>query len=215
MKFDKLYLQLLENFNSVDDIDFDFTISIADSAMQNIFAAMWANWMEFEVPKNHDEYINLSQNDILEIAPRYDSFLSKSEQRQLENWTYDTLTKFEEANGGVDIKQLYIKALEADGQSLEDYDEQYSSQETFVLLVIMKMLGEGISWEDNHEVVNFIYPHVEISYLEFPSFREFEKDEDLDDTDEEPENWEFSGEEWKNDYNPRTSGDEWKNADDD
>jgi hypothetical protein len=212
MKFDELYFKLLENFNNLDDIDFDFTMSIADSAMQNIFAAMWANWMETEVPKNHDEYVNLSQNDILEIAPKYDSFLSKIEQQRLEDWTYDALTKFEEANGGADIKQLYIKALEADGQSLDDYDERYSSEETFILLVIMKMMGQGVSWEDNHESPNFRYPHVDISYLQFPSFKEFEKEEDID---EEPEDWEFSGEEWKDGFNPKTSGEEWKNIDDD
>ncbi len=44
----------------------------------------------------------------------------------------------------------------------------------------------------------------------FPS--EFEKEEDID---EEPEDWEFSGEEWKDGFNPKTSGEEWKNIDDD
>lgn len=206
MTFNDLYKYLKENFNELDDVDFDFTISISDDAMQNIFAMIWGDWMEQEVPRDSDEYINLSGNDILEIAPKYSEFLSKKEQRQLEDKVYGMLTSFEEANGNTDIKELYKRALEVDGQSLDDYDERYSSPERFAWLVIMKMLGHGISWEDDHEKPNFKYPYSEISYLEFPSFKEFEKEDE--DSDYDPED--YAGEEWKDNYNPDTAGEEWK-----
>lgn len=206
MTFNDLYKYLKENFNELDDVDFDFTISISDDAMQNIFAMIWADWMEQEVPRDSDEYVNLSGNDILEIAPKYNEFLSKKEQRQLEDKVYGMLTSFEEANGNTDIKELYKRALEIDGQSLDDYDERYSSPERFAWLVIMKILGHGVSWEDDHEKPNFKYPHSEISYIEFPSFKEFEKENE--DSDYDPED--YAGEEWKDNYDPDTAGEEWK-----
>lgn len=206
MTFNDLYKYLKENFNELDDVDFDFTISVSDDAMQNIFAMIWGDWMEQEVPRDSDEYVNLSGNDILEIAPKYNEFLSKKEQRQLEDKVYGMLTSFEEANGNTDIKELYKRALEVDGQSLDDYDERYSSPERFAWLVLMKMFGHGVSWEDDHEKPNFKYPRSEISYLEFPSFKEFEKEDE--DSDYDPED--YAGEEWKDNYDPDTAGEEWK-----
>jgi hypothetical protein len=210
MTFNDLYKYLKENFNELDDVDFDFTISVSDDAMQNIFAMIWADWMEQEVPRDSDSYVNLSGNDILEVAPKYNEFLSKKEQRRLEDKVYGMLTSFEEANGNTDIKELYKRALEVDGQSLDDYDERYSSPERFAWLVVMKILGHGISWEDDHEKPNFKYPYSEISYHEFPSFKEFEKEED---SDYDPED--YAGEEWKDNYDPDTAGEEWKKGYDD
>jgi hypothetical protein len=212
MTFNDLYKYLKENFDDLSDIDFDFTISVSDDALQNIFAMIWADWMEQEVPRDAEEYVNMSGQEITDIAPKYNQFLSKEEQRDLEDKVYGMLTKFEEANGNTDIKQLYKKALEIDGQNLDDYDERYSSPERFAWLVIMKMLGHGVSWEDDHKNPNFKYPYSEISYFEFPSFKEFEKE---DDSDDEPEDWEFSGEEWKDNYDPKNAGEEWKKRNDD
>lgn len=203
MKFNDLYNYITENFQDLENVDFDFTVSVSDAALQYIFAMMWADWMEQEVPQDSEQYVRLSGKEITEVAPNYADFLSEREQRELEDKVYGLLTKFEEANGGTDIKELYKKALEVDGQSLEDQDERYSSPERFAWLVIMKMLGHGVSWEDDHEEPNFKYPHAEISYLEFPSFEEFEKEERGIDVD-------YEGESWKDSYDPDKSGDEWK-----
>jgi hypothetical protein len=207
MNFNKLYNFLIENFQDLENVDFDFTVSVSDAALQYIFAMMWADWMENEVPKGSEHHVSLRGKEITDVAPNYADFLSEKEQRELEDKIYGFLTSFEEANGGTDIKELYKRALEIDGQSLDDYDERYSSPEKFAWLVVMKMLGHGVSWEDDHEKPNFKYPHVEISYLEFSSFREFEKEES-DDYDPE----DYAGEEWKDNYDPDTAGDEWKNG---
>jgi hypothetical protein len=195
MKFDQLCKYIIENFEDPNEVDFNFTISVSDAALQYIFAMMWSDWMVQEVPQDADEYVNLSGTEITDVAPKYTVFLSKYEQRELENKVYSMLTKFEESNGNTDIKELYKKALEVDGQSIDDYDERKSSPERFAWLIIMRMLGHGVSWEDDHRNPYFKYPHSEISYYEFPSFKEFEKETDSDD---ELEDWESEGEEWKN-----------------
>jgi len=52
MNFEKLYSIIRENFS--DEIDLDFTTDAVDKAAQYIFASLWADWIEQEVPEDSD-----------------------------------------------------------------------------------------------------------------------------------------------------------------
>jgi len=204
MKFSELLKIVNENF--IEEIDLDFTTDAVDKAAQYIFASLWADWIEQEVPESDPNYVKLGGNDILEIAPPYTTFMKRGDAERLENKIYGMIESFESANGK-DLKHLYSNALIVDGQSIDDHYEE-SSPENFVFLTLMKMIGSGIGWTDNHEDPGYKHPYTEISYLEFPdSFQEIENPEDEE--DEELEDWELEGEDWK-DGNYST-GDEWKN----
>lgn len=203
------FLQLLKLITESDELDFDisFVENAIDSASQQIFASLWAEWMESEVPRAHELYVSMSGADILEIAPNYRKFLSKKDCDHLENMISDALSRFEELNESRDIKELYEYAIRVDNQEIDDVDSN-STPETFVFMVIMKMLGHGISWEDSHESPHFKYPYIEISYYHFESFPTDLKD-DEDDDEDMIEDWEREGEGWK-DEDYRDTGDDWK-----
>lgn len=203
MKFNQLYSIIKENF--LDEVDLDFTTDAVDKAAQYIFASLWADWIEQEVPEGHSQHVKLGGNDIIEVAPQYRSFMKKHDADSLENKIYGMVETFERLNGA-DLKDLYLNALRVDGQSIDDYSEE-SSPENFVFLTLMKMIGSGISWSDSHEDPGYKHSYTEISYLEFPdSFQEIEvPDED----EEETEDWDMEGEDWKD--GNYSSGDEWKN----
>jgi hypothetical protein len=205
MNFNKLIKILLEDY---DAFDISETVEFTDMAVQNIFATLWGDWIENNSQKSAKYRGILSGNDIMEIAPHYTKFLKPKEQRSLENKIYSAIAIFEEANRNIDILKLYEYAMKADGQDPENPDDR-STKEMFGYYVLMKMLGHGVSWEDDHEKPGFAYPHIEISYLEFPqSFHEIEDDEESE--DDEIEEWEKEGEEWREDDFDADSGEEWK-----
>lgn len=209
MKFDDFVKPYLENLQTPD---LQESVEFADKATQNIFASMWADWVE-ENAKHSEKYRHLLQGkDVLEIAPSYEEFMKPREKRQLEDKIYGFIASFEEANNNADVLDLYKHALVVDGQSL-DNPSTGSTPEMFGFYIIMKMLGHGVAWEDDHKEAGFKYPHVEVSYLEFPdSFHEIEPDEDDEDLEDDDDisEWEREGEGWKgDDFNPN-SGDEWK-----
>lgn len=203
MNFDELYKIIKEDF--LDEVDLDFTTEAVDKAAQYIFASLWADWINQEVPEGHPQHVRISGNDITEIAPPYRSFMKKHDADSLENKIYGMVENFESVNGK-DLKDLYAHALIVDGQSIDDHYEE-SSPENFVFLTLMKMTGDGIAWTDDHEDPGYKHPYTEISYLEFPdSFQEIDVPDDEE--EEEMEDWEFEGEDWKDgDY---STGDEWK-----
>lgn len=196
MNFNKLINHILEDYES---FDFSETVEFTDMAVQNIFATLWGDWIENNSQKSAKYRGILSGNDVMEIAPHYTKFLKPKEIRSLENKIYGAIATFEEANKNTDILKLYEYALRMDGQDPQNPDGQ-STKEMFGYYVLMKMLGHGVSWEDNHAKPGFRYPHIEISYLEFPqSFHEIEDDNQEDESEEDE--WEDddddAGEEWK------------------
>lgn len=210
MKFDDYVKPYLENMR---EPDLDATIQFADTATQAMFASIWGDWIE-ENSRHSVKYRGIiSGKDLLEIAPHYSEFMKPREKRQLEDKIYGFIARFEEANGNNDILDLYNKALQIDGQYTQEEPDSNSTPEMFGYNVIMKMLGAGISWEDDHKDAGFNYPHVELSYLEFPeSFHEIEPDEEEEDFDDEIEDddWKREGEDWKGDDFRKDSGDDWK-----
>lgn len=201
MKFEELYNLIKENFENVDELDLDFFTENLDSATQIVFSLLWADWMD-SLPESSENKVSLMGTDITEVAPDYNSFMKPSERESLENKTYSMISEFEDLNKK-DIKQLYFDALIADDQDIEDPDER-STPHYFFYYTLFKIMGHGISWNDNHKNPGFRYPYYELTYYDFPeSFpEENEKDE---------EDWENEGEEWKGvDYDPN-SGDWWKN----
>jgi hypothetical protein len=205
MKFKKLYKLVVEQSDEDFEMDLSFLEDAIDSASQHIFTLTWANWMDFEVPRNHPKFVSFMGMDLEDIAPIYTQFLTKEESKQLEEKISEILTRFQEANGNKDMRELYEYALSVDGLTRDDVD-RHSTPEMFAYLVIMKCLGHGVSWEDDHKSPNFRYPHTEISYHEFPeSFPTNLKQEEEDVAD-----WEREGEEWRGeDY--RDTSDDWKN----
>lgn len=204
------FLELLRLIKENDELGFDlaFIGDAIDSAAQNIFASLWADWMDNEVPRGHELYVSMSGSDILEIAPRYDKFLTKSDSEHLERLISNALSSFEESNGSRDLKDLYEYAIGVDNQEIDDVDSD-STPETFGFLIIMRMLGHGISWEDSHKSPGFKYPHLEISYFEFSSFPSDLKEEEEEDGDDEYDTWESEGEGWR-DEDYRDSSEDWK-----
>jgi len=191
--FDQIVKMILEN---IYDFDLESTNKFADMAMQNIFATLWADWVE-EKEKHSSEYRGLlSGKDILEIAPKYDKFLKGKDLKRFENKIIEMIRKFEEANGRKDILDLYKIAIDIDNQEINSVDEQ-STPEMFGFYILMRMLGHGISWEDDHVSPNFRYPSTELSYLEFPdSFPEPEMEYDMSNDEEEEEDDDADW--WKN-----------------
>jgi hypothetical protein len=208
MKFDDFVKPFLEN---MAEPDLDASVEFADKATQTIFASLWADWVE-ENAKHAEKYRHiLSGNDILEIAPAYEAFMKPREKRQLEDKIYGMIAKFEEANGNTDILDLYKLAIQLDGQDMNNLSAG-ATPEMFGFYVLMRMLGHGVSWEDDHKNAGFKYPHAEVSYLEFPeSFHDIEPD-DRDEDEDDDEEWEHEGEGWKGDDYKPGGGDEWKNS---
>lgn len=232
MDFKKLIL-LIESDEDISE--FSAYADYLDKGVQSMFAGIWADWVDNEggirdgFPK-----ANLSGMDILEIAPSYEKFLTPSDRLSLEKTVYSMISKFEEANGQRDITELYEDALKADGQTLDDAD---ADLEEFIFLVLMRMQGSGISWEDDHESAGFKYPYSELSYMmfsdeSFPAKNEEDnyEEEDEDDSEWNPEKdkemdklfmmddemseWENEGEEWKGGNNDHRTSEKWKYGDD-
>lgn len=176
------------NGESLDDIDLEKTEAFLSYCTQSLFAVLWADWTENET----DEHI---RGNILEKAPVYADKMSPDEAKQLESKTESLIEEFERANDNEDILFLYRYAIELDQQQPSSVDDR-STLEMFGLMVILKMLGEGVSWEDDHNDPVFDYPNAEASYLEYPdSFptrgeepQEEEEQEEVDDW-ENPDFW--------------------------
>lgn len=205
-QFDHFIKNIIEENFDIDYIN--NTVEFVDKAAQSIFAGLWADWMQEEVPKSSKYFQNLSGEEVTDFAPPFEKFLKGKELQQFEDYIYEFITQFEEANDNQDINELYAKALEFDGQDPENIDER-SSKEMFGYYIIMRMMGHGVSWEDSHNDPGFAYPHIELSYMHFPeSFHTVENKEDYDDEevaerqeenedDEDRESWEKGGDWWK------------------
>ena len=181
---------------AIDDIDLEKTEAFLDYCTQSLYAVMWADWIE----NNSDKKVT---GDILELAPLYTDKMPSDEAAQLENRAASMIEAFESANDNEDILFLYRYAIELDQQQPSSVDDN-STLEVFGLLVIMRMLGHGISWEDDHVDPNFDYPDVEVSYSEYPeSFPDKRLEEpEFQEPKRKPEKkldpWENDPDWWKN-----------------
>jgi len=206
MRFKELYNLIKETYDDFENVDFDFYTDAIDRASQYVFAMLWADWIE-SLPRNSKNRVNLSGNEITEIAPNYKSFLTKKDSERLENKMYSIVSNFEE-NNGKDLKDLYIYALIKDDQDPNNPDSR-SNPEDFTWLIIMKTLGHGISWNDDHSNPGFKYSYNELSYLEFPD--SFPEEEEIEEEEEsEIQDWEREGEEWKDGDYDRNFDNWWK-----
>lgn len=164
---------------------------------------LWADWMD-TVPRSSEYYVSTSGENIFDIAPPMSKFMKPEDLRRLEDKIYEMMSSFETANGK-DLKDLYLNAIQLDCQDVNDPGNG-SEPHDFTYYTIMRMLGHGISWSDDHVDPKYKYPHFEISYLEFP--RTFPRIEETE--DDEIEDWEKEGEDWKGDDSNSNSSDDWK-----
>jgi hypothetical protein len=83
-------------------------------------------------------------------------------------------TQFEQKNG-MPLWALYAKARSADGKHREDPDP-----DLFGHYIVMRALGHGVSWEDDHPDIDIKYPNTEYNWSQDSQLSKLAAEEEPD-----------------------------------
>lgn len=127
------------------------------SGMANLFWwEAWASHQE-ELAQRNQPHVNMSGCQISDIADNP----NEEQKKTIIEHTEKVIYAFEELNG-MNIEELYQKALRADGIDPEDeYIPENASRDFFGSDLAFMSMGSGVSWFDDHKKFELKEPYYE------------------------------------------------------